>query len=458
VWALPTVVAVVISVLAYLVAPQLKELERVTLTVIMSAPLFVILAIYLIFRQFNAGITNVNKVRKFINGALERKLVAANKKVGVTFRDLDKAKKPPLKIVATNVYAESLELFCLDRTPDVAIADAVAASICLPVIFKPFGLHFERTIDGVPTPVDSVFLDGGLVSNLPAWPFDTEREQAGDIATVALSIGEPPVATPKPWLSALVGTVVNGSKEVHTRATGRISQIALKTKLELLDFDAPVDVLRAEATRARITSQGQLIEDLYAVPQVVRKFVGIAQQALLNMLTADMEKWARVDIPHARLRVGFALQSLEMPDHFAVVESAGYEPDDIGLELLQAFKEHLAISAWKRGEEQFLNLATMSPQKLRQQNIWTDAKFMICIPMHMSPRARKYPGNRIARGCVLVIESNVIIDMNSKHTIEAFKEFLATVKPALLQLESEATTSKKIKLADFVQRETKWEE
>jgi len=458
VWALPTVIAVIIAGLAYLVSPKLKEMDRVTLTVIASAPLFVILIIYLIARQFIAGITNVNKVRKFINAALSQKLEAANEKVGVTFRDLHRAKKPPLKIVATNVYAESLELFCLDRTPDVAIADAVAASICLPVIFKPYGLQFDRIIGGIRTPVDSVFQDGGLVSNLPAWPFDVERAQARDIATVAVSIGEPPVATPKPWLSALVGTLVNGSKEVHTRAAGRISQIALKTKLELLDFDAPVDELRAEATRARITSQGQLIEDLYAVPQVVRKFVGIAQQALLSMLTADMERWALVDVPHARLRVGLAVQSLEMPDQFEVVESAGYESDDIGSELMQAFKDHPAISAWTRNEELFLDLKHSTPQKLKQKNIWTDAKFIVCIPMHMSPRATKYTGNKVARGCVVIVESNVIIDMSAGHTLEAFKEFLVSVKSALLQLESKATTSKKIKLADFVQRETKWEE
>ncbi|MNW10463.1 hypothetical protein D3C71_2076910 [compost metagenome] len=78
--------------------------------------------------------------------------------------------------------------------------------------------------------------------------------------------------------------------------------------------------------------------------------------------------------------------------------------------------------------------------------------------MHMSPRATKYTGNKVARGCVVIVESNVIIDMSAGHTLEAFKEFLASVKSALLQLESKATTSKKIKLADFVQRETKWEE
>ncbi|MNY54789.1 hypothetical protein D3C86_1907000 [compost metagenome] len=73
VWALPTVIAVIIAGLAYLVSPKLKEMDRVTLTVIASAPMFVILIIYLIARQFIAGITNVNKVRKFINAALSQK-------------------------------------------------------------------------------------------------------------------------------------------------------------------------------------------------------------------------------------------------------------------------------------------------------------------------------------------------------------------------------------------------
>jgi predicted acylesterase/phospholipase RssA len=98
----------------------------------------------MIARQLIVGITNVERVRDFIYLALIAKVHAKDPSVGVTFYDLDQAQTPALKIVATNVYAQSLELFCLERTPDVAIADAVAASICLPVTFRPWTLRFDR--------------------------------------------------------------------------------------------------------------------------------------------------------------------------------------------------------------------------------------------------------------------------------------------------------------------------
>lgn len=70
---------------------------------------------------------------------------------------------PPLRIVATDIDKKRITIFSKEATvghpgtPEVAVADAVAASIAVPLIFSP------------------KVIDGGLVSDLPIWLFDEER-------------------------------------------------------------------------------------------------------------------------------------------------------------------------------------------------------------------------------------------------------------------------------------------
>ncbi len=77
----------------------------------------------------------------------------------VTFADLTL----PLKVVAADVISGKMRLFSNEKTPHVAVADAVAASPAIPILFKPIQIQ------------GSFYCDGGLVSNLPAWTFDAER-------------------------------------------------------------------------------------------------------------------------------------------------------------------------------------------------------------------------------------------------------------------------------------------
>lgn len=84
---------------------------------------------------------------------------------GVVFKDVLK----PLKIVATNIKDRRIKVFSQDTTPSCSVAEAVAASITIPLLFKPKPLQNET------------FLDGGLLSNFPAWLFDDERRQRGPL-------------------------------------------------------------------------------------------------------------------------------------------------------------------------------------------------------------------------------------------------------------------------------------
>ncbi|GLO51344.1 hypothetical protein PPUN110474_27440 [Pseudomonas putida] len=442
-----------VFVFAQYVTPKLKLLPDAQLTMLVASVILSGAVAVAVVRWIISGITNVSRVRAFISTALTEKLDPADPTVGVTFRDLKKAQKPPLKIVATNVHDQKLELFCFERTPDVAVADAVAASICLPVIFKPWAMTFYRHVNGKKNPHPEVtkFQDGGLVSNLPAWPFDEERRKQSDVATVALAIGEPANSSPKHWLAAITGTVVNGNVEVHTRAAGQISHITLQTSLGMLEFDAPVPRLKAEATGARILSQAQLIDELFLHAHVARRFVGVVQQAVEELLHQSMPDWALIDPPGARLRVGLALQALHDPSTFTIAANAGYEKTDAGLSKGQSFARHRAITAWQEKEAQCFDLSGHSIFSLKDEHLWAESKCLICIPMEMSERAKEHHKNTSPRGCVLIIETNAPIDSRSAHTQAYFESFVASVKTAVLQLESVATKSE-LRLADFVQR------
>ena len=59
------------------------------------------------------------------------------------FCDLDPRIVPPLRIIASDIDRQSPVVFSRERTPGVAVAKAVAASIGLPFFFRPVQLTLE---------------------------------------------------------------------------------------------------------------------------------------------------------------------------------------------------------------------------------------------------------------------------------------------------------------------------
>ncbi|WP_174823028.1 patatin-like phospholipase family protein, partial [Pararhodospirillum oryzae] len=131
----------------------------------------------------------------------------------VLFRHLDPAVVPDcalLKIIVTDVRGRRLALFGTTQTPDVAVAEAVAASIAIPLFFRPARIHPQAgpgpLADDEPPPAeaDTLFVDGGLVSNLPVWAFAEERQallrrpDAGPLPTIAFSLEDRRPAPPPP--------------------------------------------------------------------------------------------------------------------------------------------------------------------------------------------------------------------------------------------------------------------
>ena len=149
------------------------------------------------------GFFSTEKVRKTLNLFLHDKLLLHHANEGreinvperIRFRDMDPVAVKEccsLKVTVTDITNRRMVVF--SNTPefaDVEVAEAVAASIAIPFVFKP------ARIPSYVAGRDALYADGGLVSNLPVWVFadeklNYERQQLplGKVPVVAFSLGE----------------------------------------------------------------------------------------------------------------------------------------------------------------------------------------------------------------------------------------------------------------------------
>ena len=176
------------------------------------------------------GGANLDGVRDCFDRALLAKCPDAQAEGRrVLFRDM-----PHLHICAANLSLRRLEVFSAMTAADVAVADAVCASICFPFAFRPWG------IDRGPGRGVEWHLDGGLLSNLPAWCLDEERRLDPDAVTLAIAIRDTDRSAPatrRNWLPAMLRTALFGGEVLSTRGAGVIEILRLDTQIPLLAFD-----------------------------------------------------------------------------------------------------------------------------------------------------------------------------------------------------------------------------
>jgi NTE family protein len=89
------------------------------------------------------------------------------KKLGdpyATFQDLREAKRPDLYVYGTNLSTHFGEVFSIEHTPVMRIADAVRISMSIPLFFT--AIRNAR---------NDVYVDGGVLLNYPVQLFDREK-------------------------------------------------------------------------------------------------------------------------------------------------------------------------------------------------------------------------------------------------------------------------------------------
>ena len=102
----------------------------------------------------------------WIGGLIARKLGRAD----ATFADLTRATGIELHVIGANLSTRFCEVFSHERHPDMPLAQAVRASMSLPLLFAAVRLGARR----------DVYVDGGVILNYPVKLFDRLKYIAPD--------------------------------------------------------------------------------------------------------------------------------------------------------------------------------------------------------------------------------------------------------------------------------------
>ncbi len=208
------------------------------------------------------GFASLDRLAEKLNYLLCQKVSPRDGK-NVTFGDFRRSGKI-LKIVASNVGSMQLRLFSTENPDcsDIRVADAVAASSAIPLLFRPVTIGGEQ------------YVDGGMVSNLPAWTFD-EQLVNDDRCWTITSESIPPSGIVGPikgddlhgskplkgirLLRNIAVTGLFGASDLNTRGIAHHLRFPIPVDLGLLDFDVTNLKVAAEVRKASTLCLG-LIE------------------------------------------------------------------------------------------------------------------------------------------------------------------------------------------------------
>ena len=240
------------------------------------------------------GLFNTDNFEKWLDDQIRQKVKVPAIQRRVLFSDLTPT-TIPLKIIATDLSNKAIIQFSKDATPLVSIAEAVSASISIPYFFSPKKIALPNSKE----PVEAI--DGGLLSNFPAWVFDTERRQLGpNIPTLGFRLIEQ--RREKVEYSQSLGaysgqlalTVLEGDQQLEVREIENLQLIPLYVPSSTFDFDMDDGAKDLMYTVAEACAQKALF-----------RLRGIADPTLLNTLLefCHLQMLSTLNRKDAHLRV-----------------------------------------------------------------------------------------------------------------------------------------------------------
>jgi NTE family protein len=161
----------------------------------------------------------------------------------------------PLTVIAADIVRKQLKVFSRRRTPDVAVADAVRMSMSIPLFFRPVRWGEE------------VIVDGGVLSNFPAWAFDEDRRTA-PLPILGFRLQADDAPAPKirsPWelIKALTDTVIRANIPLQIGHVDGLRVIDLPTlSVRTTDFnleEKKKDQLYQEGYRTALAELAEII-------------------------------------------------------------------------------------------------------------------------------------------------------------------------------------------------------
>ncbi|MFL6844505.1 MAG: patatin-like phospholipase family protein [Allosphingosinicella sp.] len=374
------------------------------------------------------GLFSSKKMRTLLNDLIRAKLEDHYRANGydlarlpkeIRFRHIDPASVPqcvPLKIIVTDVRSGAATVFdpFNEDNRNAVVADAVAASAAIPFVFE------SPRIEGAMADGSPVFVDGGLISNLPVWSFRKEKraferkvggppipvvaftldDGAKETGSGKLSLGE--------FISSVMTTGIFGSQKVVQEFVSDLIVVSLASPLDTLDFGCtPKQALAAyEAGRrqARIELAKRRLEA--TLTEAALQHVLSTVQPLIAASRSAKKK------AMPSLRINLVEPTDALRTSFRVTASVGMsnDPDD-RLELDAqnqaaplAFRENRPVFAILKGKSS----ASLVMTKYEHALIPGNVNSVICCPVAK-------PGGMPER--VLCLDSSDSLCGESKDTI-----------------------------------------
>ena len=166
------------------------------------------------------GIHSSEKIESWLDEKLKDLLSIQNR--SILFEDLI----IPTIVTATNLEKSNVEIWGTEKTPDYKVSKAVRASCSIPIFFQP---------------VENRFVDGGLLSNLPAFIFSNRPETHYSRVLAYCLVAdseENKISDIRTYMGLLANVIVDGAKNIQTSLQDNIYQINISTdKIKATDFD-----------------------------------------------------------------------------------------------------------------------------------------------------------------------------------------------------------------------------
>jgi predicted acylesterase/phospholipase RssA len=185
---------------------------------------------------YDQGFYSSSQIKSWMDEQLNRLL--PEEKKPITFQSLPF----PTYIVSTDLARSEAKIWSPEATPNELVSDAVQASCAIPIFFQP---------------VSRRYVDGGVLSNLPAFVFSdrgrSERALASRVLAFTLIADE---SDPREWgtenfLKLLANAVVDGAQQLQVQLQPNLHVVKIPTgNIKATDFDK----MTAEATNSLIDS------------------------------------------------------------------------------------------------------------------------------------------------------------------------------------------------------------
>ncbi|EPF7601404.1 patatin-like phospholipase family protein [Vibrio vulnificus] len=237
-WTLETItLGFVFITITYLISLKIKLVKSFLATLILLLSLLFFFPLLLITLPlfWHFGLITTTGVRNWLIKTIEDSpaITKQSKKINVatlTLADFYRITKIDLKIVATDLTNQKIIAFSGkdDHTKGTTLVDAVVASMCIPILFKCCDIDTEHgTIR---------YVDGGMLSNFPAW-LHRKYVLMDDLChTIGVSVNselkpnsDNNIDTPLKYISALVRTVLWGRADIENISVKGLMKVSINT-------------------------------------------------------------------------------------------------------------------------------------------------------------------------------------------------------------------------------------